>query len=192
MSRRGFPANVGRFRGITPATLRHGDAREHDGGGERDGRTEFLTEQEHSPHERQRRLRELEPARPPRRPASRKRRKAPVGFWNSGCTATTRAPVRANLRVGALATLGSALAHRREIAVDAVSATFGPHALAVRFVLTYPGNAIGYGVAGALIPLLLGRTDRDRAIGLGVGLALSVLAVTVLWGLAEALVLLAS
>lgn len=32
----------------------------------------------------------------------------------------------------ALATLGSALAHRREVAVDAVSATFGPHALALR------------------------------------------------------------
>lgn len=31
-----------------------------------------------------------------------------------------------------LATLGSALAHRREVAVTAVTATFGPHALAVR------------------------------------------------------------
>ncbi|RCV57962.1 aminotransferase-like domain-containing protein [Marinitenerispora sediminis] len=32
----------------------------------------------------------------------------------------------------ALATLGSALEHRRRVAVDAVSATFGPHVLAVR------------------------------------------------------------
>ncbi|HWO58714.1 MAG TPA: DUF6518 family protein [Umezawaea sp.] len=58
---------------------------------------------------------------------------------------------------------------------------FGMDAVWYEFALTYHGNAVGYGVVGALIPVLLGRTTRERLIGLAAAAVLSVLAAGALW-----------
>ncbi len=81
---------------------------------------------------------------------------------------------------------------RRTAGPALLGAVFGMDALWYEFALGYHGNAIAYGVTGALVPLLLGRTNRDRAVGLAAGLVLSVLAVLALWGLAEVPALLSS
>jgi hypothetical protein len=57
---------------------------------------------------------------------------------------------------------------------------FGMDALWYEFVLRYHGDAIAYGVVGALVPLLMGRTIRERAVGFGATAGLSVVAVLVL------------
>lgn len=68
----------------------------------------------------------------------------------------------------ALATLGSALAHRREVAVDAVSATFGPHALAVRprggyhLWVSLPGHLDGGQLAAAALANGVALTPGDN------------------------------
>jgi uncharacterized protein DUF6518 len=62
---------------------------------------------------------------------------------------------------------------------------FGMDALWYEFVLGYHGNAIAYGVVGALVPVLLGRTVRGRAVGLVAAAGLSVVAVLVLAAIAE-------
>jgi DNA-binding transcriptional MocR family regulator len=68
----------------------------------------------------------------------------------------------------ALAALGSALEHRRKVAVDAVSATFGPHALAVRprggyhLWVSLPGHLDGVQFAAAALANGVALTPGDN------------------------------
>lgn len=68
----------------------------------------------------------------------------------------------------ALTTLGSALEHRRRVAVDAVSATFGPHALAVRprggyhLWVSLPGHLDGGQLAAAALAKGVALTPGDN------------------------------
>ncbi|MEO7260489.1 MAG: PLP-dependent aminotransferase family protein [Jatrophihabitantaceae bacterium] len=68
----------------------------------------------------------------------------------------------------ALATLGSALEHRRKVAVDAISATFGPHALTVRprggyhLWVSLPGHLDGGQFAAAALTNGVAVTPGDN------------------------------
>lgn len=62
---------------------------------------------------------------------------------------------------------------------------FGMDALWYEFGLRSHGDAIAYGVVGALIPLLMSHTIRDRAIGLVATAGLSVGAVLALTALTK-------
>ncbi|HEX6341132.1 DUF6518 family protein [Umezawaea sp.] len=74
---------------------------------------------------------------------------------------------------------------RRPTGPALLGGVFGMDALWYEFVLRYHGDAVAYGVVAVLVPLLLGRTARDRLVGLATGLVLSVLAVLALGLLAE-------
>jgi hypothetical protein len=69
---------------------------------------------------------------------------------------------------------------RRLLGSALLGAVFGMDALHYLIVLHYYGDAIGYAVAGALIPVLLGRSARDRLIGLGCAVGLAFVALGVL------------
>ena len=81
---------------------------------------------------------------------------------------------------------------RRTAGPALLGGVFGMDAVWYEFALAYHGDAIGYGVVGALIPLLLGRTTRDRLVGLAAAAVLSVLAAAVLWAVSELPVLLSA
>ncbi|HEV7935066.1 MAG TPA: DUF6518 family protein [Actinomadura sp.] len=70
---------------------------------------------------------------------------------------------------------------RRRVAGPAVlGAVFGMDALHYLIVLHYDSDAMIYAVIGVLIPLLLGRSNRDRLMGLGSGVGLAVLALGII------------
>ncbi|WNV86306.1 DUF6518 family protein [Umezawaea sp. Da 62-37] len=70
---------------------------------------------------------------------------------------------------------------RRVAGPALLGAVFGMDALWYQFALGYHGNAIGYGVVGLLVPVLLGSTTRLRLIGVAAAAVLSVVAVGALW-----------
>ncbi|MFJ4920416.1 DUF6518 family protein [Streptomyces sp. NPDC088725] len=78
-------------------------------------------------------------------------------------------------------------AWRRLAGPAVLGAVFGMDALHYLFALHYYSDAISYGVIGVALPLLLGRTARERLIGAGCAVALAFLALGILLGFLSAM-----